>query len=183
MLSVNEDRAVIMCKTDICKYQQHPPFCWPLLPAATSFKPKFTVLAVFPACALFTPLLLSLRSYFPASIFWYILSATSKNALSTPSPDFALVSTYCKTLFCLHQSSASSLVTSLKFLSSSSSFLPDADFDTVEDGARSDLFPTNTTTIPSSAICRKSFNHEVALRNVDLLVMSKTSNAPLAPRK
>src|SRR6266480_7890796 len=110
-----------MCNAD--DYPQHPPFCCRRLPAATSFNPKFTVLAVFPVCALFTPLLLSVRSYFPASMFWYILSATSKNALSTPSPDFALVSTYCITLFCLHQSSASSLVTSLKFLSSSSLIL------------------------------------------------------------
>lgn len=105
-------------------------------------------------------------------------SATSRNANSTLSPLFALVSTYFITPFCLHHSSASSRVTCRLSVSS----LPDVD-GAIDAGAKSLLLPTRTTTMPSSAIWRRSFSQLVTDANVFRRVMSKTSNAPLAPRK
>lgn len=49
--------------------------------------------------------------------------------------------------------------------------------------ARSVLLPTRITTIPSSAICRRSCSHCVTLSNVARRDISNTSSAPDAPRK
>lgn len=153
-------------------FQQQPAF----LAVARSDLARVTDRDPPPPPGPLTPLLLSDRLNLPASMFCHILSATSRNARSTPSPLFADVSTYCITELFRHHSSASSLVT-CRWLGCAVS--PE----TVDDAARSDLFPTSMITIFSSAVCRRSVSHVVTLLNVDRLDISNTSRAPAAPLK